>query len=73
MGRRGVGLFGFVYLVIGVVVAATHGYLVAWNVPGNLVCPPSVPCKRTFGSSRGVGVCVVGKGFGDMSCPYLAL
>jgi len=26
-----------VYLVIGVVVAATHGYLVAWNIPGNIL------------------------------------
>jgi len=26
-----------VYLVIGVVVAATHGYLVAWTVPGNIL------------------------------------
>lgn len=25
------------YLVNGVVVAATHGYLVAWNVPGNVL------------------------------------
>ncbi|WP_229993562.1 hypothetical protein [Arthrobacter sp. Bi26] len=25
------------YLAIGVVVAATHGYLVAWNIPGNIV------------------------------------
>ncbi|WP_166788595.1 hypothetical protein [Cryobacterium sp. HLT2-28] len=25
------------YLVIGVVVAATQGYLVAWNVPGNIL------------------------------------
>ncbi|TFD78782.1 hypothetical protein E3T54_05815 [Cryobacterium sp. Sr8] len=37
MGRRGIGLIGIVYLVIGVVVAATHGYLVAWNVPGNIL------------------------------------
>jgi len=36
-GRRGTSLIGVVYLVIGVVVAATHGYLVAWNVPGNVV------------------------------------
>ena len=36
-GRRGVGLVGFVYLAIGVVVAATHGYLVAWNIPGNVL------------------------------------
>jgi hypothetical protein len=26
-----------VYLALGVVVAATHGYLVAWNVPGNIL------------------------------------
>ncbi len=37
MGRRGIGLIGIVYLVIGVVVAATHSYLVAWNVPGNIL------------------------------------
>ncbi|TDW30934.1 hypothetical protein [Cryobacterium psychrophilum] len=37
MGRRGIGLIGIVYLVIGVVVAATQGYLVAWNVPGNIL------------------------------------
>ncbi len=37
MGRRGIGLIGTVYLIIGVVVAATHGYLVAWNVPGNIL------------------------------------
>ncbi len=37
MGGRGVRLIGIVYLIIGVVVAATHGYLVAWNVPGNIL------------------------------------
>lgn len=37
MGRRGIGLIGIVYLVIGVVIATTHGYLVAWNVPGNIL------------------------------------
>lgn len=37
IGRRGIGLIGIVYLVIGVVVAATQGYLVAWNVPGNIL------------------------------------
>ena len=37
MRRRGIGLIGIVYLVIGVVVAATQGYLVAWNVPGNIL------------------------------------
>jgi hypothetical protein len=36
-GRRGVSLFGALYLAIGVVVAATHGYLVAWNIPGNIL------------------------------------
>ncbi|MFF2242808.1 hypothetical protein ACFVTM_01320 [Arthrobacter sp. NPDC058130] len=25
------------YLAIGVVVAATHGYFVAWNIPGNIL------------------------------------
>ena len=37
VGSRGIGLIGIVYLVIGVVVAATQGYLVAWNVPGNIL------------------------------------
>ena len=37
MGGRRVSLAGVAYLVIGVVVAATHGYLVAWNVPGNIL------------------------------------
>jgi hypothetical protein len=37
MGGRGIGLLGVVYLAIGLVVAATHGYLVAWNIPGNIV------------------------------------
>jgi hypothetical protein len=37
MGGRRVRLVGVAYLVIGVVVAATHGYLVAWNVPGNVL------------------------------------
>ena len=36
-GGRGIGLIGIVYLAIGVVVAATHGYFVAWNVPGNIL------------------------------------
>jgi hypothetical protein len=37
MGKRGISLVGVVYLVIGIVVASTHGYLVAWNVPGNIL------------------------------------
>ena len=37
LGGRGIPLIGVVYLIIGVVVAATHGYLVAWNVPGNIL------------------------------------
>lgn len=37
IGRRRISLFGIVYLAIGVVVAATHGYLVAWNIPGNIL------------------------------------
>ncbi|MEO5780532.1 MULTISPECIES: hypothetical protein [Arthrobacter] len=36
-GSRRIGLIGFVYLAIGVIVAATHGYLVAWNIPGNIL------------------------------------
>lgn len=34
---RGTGLIGIIYLVIGIVVAATQGYLVAWNIPGNIL------------------------------------
>jgi hypothetical protein len=37
IGRRRTSLIGVVYLAIGVVVAATHGYLVAWNIPGNIL------------------------------------
>jgi hypothetical protein len=37
MGGRGIGLMGVVYLAIGLVVAATHSYLVAWNIPGNIL------------------------------------
>jgi hypothetical protein len=32
MRKRGVSLVGVVYLVIGLVVAGTNGYLVAWNI-----------------------------------------
>ncbi len=37
LGRRGIRIGGVVYLLIGVLVAATHGYLVAWNVPSNIL------------------------------------
>jgi hypothetical protein len=37
MGRRGISLITVAYLVIGLLVAGTHGYLVAWNVPGNIL------------------------------------
>jgi len=37
MGRGGIRLVTVVYLVIGLLVASTHGYLVAWNVPGNIL------------------------------------
>lgn len=37
MRRRGVSIIGVIYLVIGLVVAGTHGYLVAWNIPGNIL------------------------------------
>jgi hypothetical protein len=37
IGRRRTSLIGVVYLAVGVVVAATHGYLVAWNIPGNIL------------------------------------
>ncbi len=37
LGRRGIRIGGVVYLLLGVLVAATHGYLVAWNVPSNIL------------------------------------
>ncbi|MDQ6754582.1 MAG: hypothetical protein M3017_14580 [Actinomycetota bacterium] len=37
MARRGISVLGVVYLLAGVWVASTHGYLVAWNVFGNLL------------------------------------
>ncbi|WP_427004990.1 hypothetical protein [Pseudarthrobacter sp. H2] len=37
MGGRGIGFIGLAYLAIGLLVAATHGYLVAWNIPGNIL------------------------------------
>ena len=37
MGGRRVSLVGVADLVVGIVVAATHGYLVAWNVPGSIL------------------------------------
>ena len=37
MRRRGTSLIGFIYLVIGIVVAAMQGYLVAWNILGNIL------------------------------------
>jgi hypothetical protein len=33
----GLSLGGIVWLVIGVIVAYNFGYIVAWNVPGNLI------------------------------------
>jgi hypothetical protein len=33
----GISLIGIIYLLIGVVVASFRGYLVEWNVIGNLV------------------------------------
>jgi hypothetical protein len=35
--RRGVSLIGVLYLVIGIIVAGTHGYFVSWDVIGNIV------------------------------------
>ena len=32
-GRRRISWFGILYPAIGIVVAATHGYLVDWNIP----------------------------------------
>ena len=37
MGKRGISVIGVLYLVIGIVVANTHSYLVSWNVPGNIL------------------------------------
>ncbi len=37
MRRRGISVIGVVYLIIGLVVAGTNGYLVGWNVPGNII------------------------------------
>ena len=35
--RRGISFIGALYLVIGIVVAATHGYFVSWDVIGNIL------------------------------------
>ena len=35
--QTGVSIIGVIYLVIGLVVAGTNGYLVAWNIPGNIL------------------------------------
>jgi len=35
--RRGISLIGVLYLVIGIVVAATNGYFVSWNAIGNIL------------------------------------
>jgi hypothetical protein len=37
MRGRGISIAGVIYLVIGLVVAGTNGYLVAWNIPGNII------------------------------------
>lgn len=37
MRRRGISIAGFIYLAIGLVVAGTNGYLVGWNIPGNII------------------------------------
>jgi|GEM_PF-642888 len=37
MRGRGISIAGFIYLVIGLVVAGTNGYLVGWNIPGNII------------------------------------
>jgi hypothetical protein len=37
MGRRGISLMAVIYLVIGLLVAGTHGYFAAWNIPGNIL------------------------------------
>jgi len=35
--RRGISLIGVLYLIIGIVVASTHGYFVSWNSLGNIL------------------------------------
>jgi hypothetical protein len=35
--RRGISLIGVLYLVIGIVVAATNEYFVSWNAIGNIL------------------------------------
>ena len=35
--RRGISFWSLLYIIIGVVVASTHGYLVGWNVIGNII------------------------------------
>lgn len=37
MRGRGISIAGVIYLVIGLVVAGTNGYLVGWNIPGNII------------------------------------
>jgi hypothetical protein len=37
MRGRGISIAGVIYLMIGLVVAGTNGYLVAWNIPGNII------------------------------------
>lgn len=37
MRGRGISIAGVIYLVIGLVVAGTNGYLVSWNIPGNII------------------------------------
>lgn len=37
MRRKGTSLIGIIYLVVGLVVAGMQGYLVAWNIPGNIL------------------------------------
>ena len=35
--RRGISLIGVLYLVIGIIVTATHGYFVSWDAIRNIV------------------------------------
>jgi hypothetical protein len=37
IGKRGISLTAVLYVVIGIVVASTHEYLVSWNVIGNIL------------------------------------
>jgi hypothetical protein len=33
----GISILGVIYIIVGVIVASTNGYLVNWTVPGNII------------------------------------